>query len=73
MRRILPLMLLAAGCAGMDQLQPDPMVLPTADVREQNDQRNLRDGVTWEEQERRIGEAKAIFAPAANADATGPR
>jgi hypothetical protein len=73
MRRVLPLLVLAAGCAGPDQFQPDVTALPTADVRELNDKRNLRDGLSWEDQERRIGEAKAIFAPAANADATGPK
>ena len=73
MRRVLPMLLLAAGCAGPDQFQPDPAALPTADLRELEDKRNLRPGVTWEEQERRIGEAKAIFTPAADADTTGPR
>lgn len=72
MRRVLPLVVLAAGCTGPDALQPDPAVLPTADLRERELQTHLRDGITWDEQERRIGEAKAIFAPAANADATGP-
>jgi hypothetical protein len=73
MRRVLPLVVLAAGCAGPDQLQPDPAALPTADLRELELKRNLRDGVSWDEQERRIADAKSILTPAAGADATGPR
>jgi hypothetical protein len=72
MRRVLLLLFLAAGCAGPDQFQPDPTALPTADLREQELKTHLRDGVTWDEQERRMADAKAIFGPAANADAIGP-
>ena len=50
----------------------DPAALPTADLREQELKRNLRDGVTWEEHERRIADLKGAFAPAADADAAGP-
>jgi hypothetical protein len=73
MRRVLSLVVLAAGCAGPEVLQPDPAALPTADLRELELRRNLRDGVSWEEQERRSAEAKAVLTPAAGADATGPK
>jgi hypothetical protein len=72
MRRVLPAIVLAAGCAGPDQFQPDLAALPTADLREQELKRNLPAGMTWEEQERRMAEAKAIFGPTADGDATGP-
>ena len=71
-RGVLPLVVLAAGCAGPAGVQPDPAALPTADLREQELKRNLRDGVTWEEHERRIADLKGAFAPAADADAAGP-
>lgn len=47
-------------------------MLPTADRREQELKRNLRPGMTWQEQERRIAEAKAVFGPGSDGDATGP-
>jgi hypothetical protein len=72
MRRVLPALVLAAGCAGPDAFQSDPAALPTADQREQELKRNLRPGLTWEEQERRIGEAKGIFGAPSGGDATGP-
>ena len=72
MRRVLPALVLAAGCAGPDGFQTDPAALPTADQREQELKRNLRPGLTWEEQESRMAEAKAIFGPAMDGDATGP-
>lgn len=71
MRRVLPALVLAAGCAGPDQFQADPTVLPTADRREQELKRNLRPGLTWEEQESRMAEAKAIFGAPSDGDATG--
>jgi len=71
-RRVLPLVVLAAGCAGPDAFQPDPGALPTADLREQELKRNLRDGLPWEEQERRIADLKGAFGPPTDADATGP-
>jgi len=71
-RRVLPLVVLAAGCAGPDGVQTDPASLPTADRREQELKRNLRDGLTWEEHERRIAELKGTFGPPTDADATGP-
>ena len=72
MRHVLPAVVLAAGCAGPGGFQADPAALPTADQRELELQRNLRGGVSWEEQERRMAEAKAIFAAPADGDATGP-
>lgn len=47
-------------------------MLPTADRREQELKRNLRPGMTWQEQERRIAEAKTVFGPGSDGDATGP-
>jgi hypothetical protein len=72
MRRVLPALVLAAGCAGPDAFQADPGLMPTADVREQELQRNLRPGLSWDEQERRTADTKAVFGPAAAGDATGP-
>jgi len=72
MRRVLPAFVLAAGCAGPDEFQANPALLPTADQREQELKRNLRPGLTWEEQERRVAEAKATFGSAGDGDATGP-
>jgi hypothetical protein len=72
MRRVLPLLVLAAGCAGTDGFQTDPDLLPTADRRELELKKNLRAGMTWEEHERRMADAKAVFGPASDGDATGP-
>jgi hypothetical protein len=71
-RRVLPLVVLAAGCAGPDGFRADPVALPTADLREQELKDNLRDGLTWEEHERRMAELKGTFGPPADADASGP-
>jgi hypothetical protein len=70
-RRVLPALVFAAGCAGPDGFQADPAALPTADQREQELKRNLRPGLTWEEQERRVAEAKAIFGAPSDGDGTG--
>jgi hypothetical protein len=72
MRRVLPFVVLAAGCADPGGFRADPTALPTGDLREQELKRNLRDGINWEEQERRVGDVKAVFGGASNADATGP-
>jgi hypothetical protein len=72
MRRVLPALVLAAGCAGPDGFRADPAALPTADVREQELKRNLRPGLTWDEQECRMAETKAIFGAPSDGDATGP-
>ena len=72
MRRVLPLLVLAAGCAGTDEFQTDPDTLPTAERREQELKENLRDGLSWEEHERRVAEAKGVFGPGSGGDATGP-
>jgi hypothetical protein len=73
MRRVLPALVLAAGCAGPEGFQSDPGLLPTADVREQELQRNLRPGLSWAEQERRMADTKAVFGtPSDPGDATGP-
>ena len=47
-------------------------MLPTADRRELELKQNVRPGLTWDEHERRIAEAKAVFGPASDGDATGP-
>jgi hypothetical protein len=73
MRRVLLVLTLATGCASPDGFQADPTALPTADRREQELQRNLRDGLTWEEQEQRMTEAKTVFGPPSESDATGPK
>jgi hypothetical protein len=70
MRRVLPLLVLAAGCAGTDEFPAD--LHPTADRRELELKQNLRPGLTWEEHERRIAEAKGAFGPGSDGDATGP-
>jgi len=72
MRCVLPLLVLAAGCAGTDELPPDPHLRPTADRRELELKQNLRPGLTWDEHERRMAEAKAAFGPGSDGDATGP-
>lgn len=72
MRRVLPLLVLAAGCAGPDRFQADPALLPTADRREQELKDHLPPGLTWEEQERRMAETKAVFGAPSGGDATGP-
>ena len=73
MSRVLLLLPLIAGCAAPERYQAyDSPGLKTADLREVELQTNLRDGVTWEEQERRIAEAKAVFGTHSNADAMGP-
>jgi hypothetical protein len=71
-RGVLPLVVLAAGCAGPDAFQADPGALPTADLREQELKRNLQNGLTWEEHERRIADLKGAFGQPADADASGP-
>ena len=71
MRRVLPWVVLAAGCASTPGY-PDPHIHPTADRREQELKDNLRPGLTWEEHERRIAEAKGAFGPGSDGDATGP-
>lgn len=73
MRRVLPLLVLAAaGCAATDELPADPALHPTADRREMELKQNLRPGLTWEEHERRIAEARGAFGPGSDGDATGP-
>lgn len=72
MRRVLSLVVLAAGCAASADFQADPAALPTADRRELELKSNLPDGLTWEEQERRLADVKGVFGPTSNADATGP-
>jgi hypothetical protein len=72
MRRVLLLLPLIAGCAAPERYQAyDTPELKTADARELELQTNLRNGVSWEEQERRIAEAKAVFGAPSNSDALG--
>jgi hypothetical protein len=72
MRCVLPLLVFVAGCAGPAGFEPDPSALPTADRREKELKDNLRDGLTWEEHERRMAELKAAFGGPSDADAAGP-
>ena len=72
MRRVLPWIVLATGCAGTDEFPADPAAYPTADRRELELKQNVRPGLTWEEHERRMAEAKAAFGPGSGGDATGP-
>ena len=73
MRRVLLLLPLIAGCAAPERYRAyDTSGLKTADERELELQTNLRDGVSWDEQERRIADAKALFGVPSNSDATGP-
>jgi hypothetical protein len=72
MRRLLPTLLLAAGCAGPDEFRDDPS-LSTAERRELNLRRNLRDDRSWEEQERLMADVKTAFGGPSDADALGPK
>jgi hypothetical protein len=73
MRRVLLLLPLIGGCAGPERYQAyDTPGLKTANARELELQTNLRESVSWEEQERRIAETKANFGAPSNSDATGP-
>ena len=72
MRRVVSLLVLAAGCAGPDGFQVDPSTLSTAERRELDLQRNLRAGRSWEEHERQMADAKAAFGAPSDADSVGP-
>ena len=72
MRRLLPTLLLAAGCAGPDGFQTDPIGLSTAERRELDLRKNLRDDRAWDEQERLMADVKAAFGAPAG-DALGPK
>ena len=71
MRRLLPTLLLAAGCASPDEFRDDPS-LSTAERRERDLRRNLRTGQSWEEQERLMADVKAALGGPSDADALGP-
>jgi hypothetical protein len=73
MRRLLSTLVLAAGCASPDEFRDDPSALPTADRRELDLRKNLRDGRAWEEQERLMADVKAAFGGPSDADALGPK
>ena len=73
MRRLLPTLLLFAGCAGPDGFQADPTGLSTAERRELDLRKNLRDDRAWEEQERLMADVKAAFGAPAGGDALGPK
>ena len=73
MRRLLPTLLLAAGCAGPDGFQADPPALSTAERRERDLRKNLGDGRSWDEQERLMADVKAAFGAPSDADALGPK
>jgi hypothetical protein len=73
MSRVLLLLPLIAGCAAPERYRAyDTSGLKTADERELELRTNLRDGVPWEEQERRIADAKVVFGVPSSSDATGP-
>jgi hypothetical protein len=74
MIRFLPLLAMAAiGCA-----RPEPFhsnespILKTADQRELELKQNLREDVSWSDQEQRMADAKAAFGDKSNGDSTGP-
>jgi hypothetical protein len=75
MMRFLAFLAIAAiiGCA-----RPEPYhaynlpTLKTADERELELRENLRDGRSWDEQQRLMSEAKGAFGSPNTADVTGP-
>jgi hypothetical protein len=74
MIRFLPFLLIPAiGCA-----RPEPFhtyngsTLKTADERQVELQQNLRDGRSWDEQERLMADVKGVFGSPSTADVTGP-
>jgi hypothetical protein len=74
MIRFLPFLLIPAiGCA-----RPEPFhaynnsALKTADERQAELQQNLRDGRSWEEQERLMADVKGAFGSPSTGDVTGP-
>jgi hypothetical protein len=63
MRRVLPFLgLLAIGCARSESFRADDEpVFKTADVRELDLKKNLREDRNWAEQEQIMGDVKAAF------------
>jgi hypothetical protein len=74
MRRVLPLLVLVAGCVGPNTLldDDDPSTLSNAQRRELELKRNLRDNRSWEEHERQIAELKSNLGVPSEGDALGP-
>jgi hypothetical protein len=72
MRRLLPILLLSTGCAGPDAFRDDPTSLSATERRELDLQKNLRDGRSWAEQERLMGDVRGAFGGPSGADALGP-
>jgi len=68
MRRVLPFLgLFAIGCAGPESFRADSeAAFKTADLRELDLRKNLREGRDWAEQEQMMGDIKAAFGSAAS-------
>jgi hypothetical protein len=74
MRRVLPLLAVLAGCTVAEPLRVYDLPPPrTAAERELDLKRNLRDGRTWEEQERLLKDAKRALGEPSDADSLGPK
>jgi hypothetical protein len=74
MRRVLPLLLGLAGCTTPGPPPADGLPpLLTAEERELDLKRNLREGQSWEEQERLMKDVKGAFGQPSDADALGPK
>jgi hypothetical protein len=74
MRRVLPLLLALTGCTVAEPLPVYELPPPaTAAERERDLQQHLREGQTWEEQERRMKDVKDAFGQPSDADALGPK
>jgi hypothetical protein len=75
MIRFLPFLLVtvAIGCARPEPFQANNSpALKTADERELELRENLRDGHSWDEQQRLMADVKGAFGSPSTADVTGP-
>jgi hypothetical protein len=66
MRRVLLFLgLFAIGCAGPDSFRTDSEpAFKTADLRERDLRKNLREGRDWAEQEQMMADVKSAFGAA---------
>jgi hypothetical protein len=74
MRRVLPLLVALAGCTVAEPLPVYELPPPaTAQEREADLKRNLRDGRTWDEQDQLMKDVKGAFGQPSDADSLGPK
>jgi hypothetical protein len=74
MRHVLFLVVALAGCAAPERYRAyDVPRKLTAEEREQELQRNVRPGRSWDEQERLLSEVKGAFGQSSDADTLGPK